>query len=85
MVDLEQFIFSKQPWVREGLPKTMGVISSKAKPTRKETSFQVEIPASVKGRSEAAILLQGKDWNFIQHGEFEGERIKWKPRQEFSQ
>lgn len=69
LVDLEQFHFSKQSWARKGLLKTIGVISSKAKPTRNETSIQVEIPASVKGSNEAATLLQGKDWNFIWHGE----------------
>lgn len=51
--------------------KTTGVITSKAKPTRKETSLQAEIPASAKGRSEAAALhfSQEKDRNFTRHGE----------------
>lgn len=67
--DLEQFIFSNQPWAREGLMKTIRVIASWARPIRKESSFWVEITISVKGRSEAATLLPGKLWNFLQHGE----------------
>lgn len=69
LVDLEQFRFSKHPGARAGLVNTIVVITSKAKPTSNETSIQVEIPAPVKGSSEAATLLQGKDWNFLQHGE----------------
>lgn len=81
-VDLEQFSFSKHPWAREGIMKTIAVITSKAKSTRNETSIQVEMPAPVKGSSEAATLLQGKDWNLIQHGELgRGEnKVKTKAR-----
>lgn len=69
LVDLEQFTFSNQPWAREGLMKTIRVIASEAKPTRKQSSLQVEITVSVKGRSEAAALLQERDGNFLQPGE----------------
>lgn len=69
LVNLEQFSFSKELWAREGLMKTIGIITSKAKPTRSESSVQVEIPASAKGSSRAATRLQGKDWNCIQRGE----------------
>lgn len=69
LVTLEQFGFSKELWAREGLMKTTGIITSRAKPTRSESSTQVETPASVKGSSRPATLLRGKDWNFIQPGE----------------
>lgn len=39
-VDSEQFSFSKHPWARAGLMKTIAVITSEAKPTRNETAFR---------------------------------------------
>lgn len=47
----------------------MGIITSKAEPTRNDISFQVRNTCLSQGKKEAATLLQGEDWNFIQHGE----------------
>lgn len=47
-VDIKQFHFSKHPWAREGLITTTAVITSEAKPTRNETSLQVETPPQSK-------------------------------------
>lgn len=76
LVNLEQFSFSKELWAREGLMKTTGIITSKAKPSRSESSVQVGIPASAKGSSRAATYSREKPGTEFSVVSLEGERIR---------
>lgn len=73
-VDIKQFYFSKHPWAREGLITTTAVITSEAKPTRNETSLQVETPPQSKEAVRQLHYSGGKTGASFSMASLEGER-----------